>query len=553
MAKKRNARHWDEPQYHADHPRPVTRRQFVAQGFMTGAAYTTGAGVLGLFADPREAYAALSGDLSPLLLNPCKIAANGAGKIPFICFDLAGGANIAGSNVLVGQEGGQTDFLSTAGYEKMGLPGDKIPGLVDPDLQAPYENFDLGLGFHLDSAFRRGIMDSLTAGNERFINGAVIPARSDNDTGNNPHNPMYGIARAGPIGPDGLGLGADGLILTLAGSENTASGGNSMLPQALMDPSLTPTKVDRPGDVVNLVDTGDLVGILSKNDATAVMESIYRLSDRKLDQVNTQVTQEDMIKEMVRCGYLKSADIADRFGGVPINPAEDPLIVDQPGVPGTGIFTEDEFFNSGRNSQEFQKTAAIMKLVINGYAGAGTIEMGGYDYHGGARAEGEVKDERAGRCMGACLEYAARQRVPLMMYVFSDGSLSSNGAIDTSEAGRDKGEWSSDNSSTAGAFFLVYNPGRRPTIIGATAEEQARHQQLGYMDAGGSVARGATPAANNVNLLVNTVLLNYMALHGEQGEFANVFMNHGLGSTSTQLDNLTAFTPICNGTIGNAV
>ena len=73
------------------------------------------------------------------------------------------------------------------------------------------------------------------------------------------------------------------------------------------------------------------------------------------------------------------------------------------------------------------------------------------------------------------------------------------------------------------------------------------------MDAGGSVARGATPAANNVNLLVNTVLLNYMALHGEQGEFANVFMNHGLGTTSTQLDNLTAFTPICNGTIGNPV
>ena len=174
--------------------------------------------------------------------------------------------------------------------------------------------------------------------------------------------------------------------------------------------------------------------------------------------------------------------------------------------------------------------------------------MGGYDYHGGARAEGEVKDERAGRCMGACLEYAARIGVPLMMYVFSDGSLSSNGAIDTSEAGRGKGEWSSDNSSTAGSFFLVYNPGRRPTIIGATPEIQAVHQQIGYMDSGGSVARGATPAANNVNLLVNTVILNYMALHGEQGAFANVFMNHGLGS---DLDRLTAFTPICNGTILN--
>jgi len=106
----------------------------------------------------------------------------------------------------------------------------------------------------------------------------------------------------------------------------------------------------------------------------------------------------------------------------------------------------------------------------------------------------------------------------------------------------------SDNSSTAGAFFLVYNPGRRPTVIGVTPEEQAIHQQLGYMSSDGSVQRASTPAANNVNLLVNTVLLNYMALHGEQGEFANVFLNHGLGNSTLQ-DSLTAFTPICDGTI----
>ena len=149
MAKKRNARHWDEPQYHADHPRPVTRRQFVAQGFMTGAAYTAGSGLLSMFTNPRDAMAALSGDLSSQMQNPCKIAGNGANKIPFICFDLAGGANIAGSNVLVGKEGGQMDFLSDAGYRKMGLPNSMVPGLIDPVLNLPYENFDLGLGFGL--------------------------------------------------------------------------------------------------------------------------------------------------------------------------------------------------------------------------------------------------------------------------------------------------------------------------------------------------------------------------------------------------------------------
>ncbi len=542
MPKTRNARHHDAPQRHGDHPRPVTRRQFVAQGFLSGAAYATSGGILSLFANPREALAALSPDLDGLLQNPCGIATNGAGKIPFICFDLAGGANIAGSNVLIGQEGGQQDFLSTAGYRTQGLPGDMVPGLTDPTLQLPYANFDLGLGFHLDSAFRRGILTSLTPGNEAFVNGAVIPARSDNDTGNNPHNPLYGIAKAGAGG-----LGADGSILTLTGTQNTDSGGNSMAPMALYDPGLRPTKVDRPADVVNLVDTGDLVGILSKDDATAVMESIYRLTDLKMDQVNTQISRDAVIKELVRCGYLKSADIADRFGGVPIDPGDDPQIVGP-----TGIFTDAEFNANDTDGREFRKTAAIMKLVVNGYAGAGCIELGGYDYHGGRRAEGEVKDERAGRCMGACLEYAARVGVPLMIYVFSDGSLSSNGAIDNTAAGRGKGEWTSDNSSTAAAFFLVYNPGRRPTPMGATPEEQAMHQQIGYMDAGGAVQRAATPAANNVNLLVNTLLLNYMALHGEQNQFANVFPGNGLGN-STMLDSLTAFTPICNVTIANPV
>ncbi|MDH5501556.1 MAG: general secretion pathway protein GspF, partial [Gammaproteobacteria bacterium] len=132
MAKKRKVRDLDAPQLHGDHPRPVTRREFVAQGFLSGSAFAVGGGVMSLFSNPREAFAALSGDLTPLLSSPCNIATAGAGKIPFICFDLAGGANIAGSNVLVGQEGGQLDFLSTSGYEKLGLPGDMVPGLTDP-------------------------------------------------------------------------------------------------------------------------------------------------------------------------------------------------------------------------------------------------------------------------------------------------------------------------------------------------------------------------------------------------------------------------------------
>ncbi len=527
---KKKPLHPDTPLVHPDHSRPMTRRDFIRQGFRTGAAVVASGGVLSLFANPLTANAALSSDLETLKQS-CGIAVQGAGKIPFICFDLAGGANMAGSNVLAGGRGGQLDFLSTAGYSKQGLPGDQIPSVVDPVTgNSDFINRDLDLAFHSDAAYLRGIIEKVAPATAASISGAVIPARSENDTGNNPHNPMYAINRAG----------ADGSLLTLIGSRSSDSGGNSMAPADLMDPALRPTKVDRPDDVTGLVDVGDLVGLLDQADAVAVMESIQRISDLKLNAVDSRVTRDDVIKDLVRCGYVKSADLADRFGDpTSLNPEIDPQIVGP-----TGIFSEAEF----ASDREFRKTASVMKLVVNGFAGAGCITMGGFDYHTGERATGELRDLRAGRCMGACLEYAARVGVPLMLYVFSDGSVASNGRIDDRVDARGKGEWTGDNQQTAASFFLVYSPAGRPQLLGGTMEEQARHQQLGWFRPDGNVETASSPAANNVNLLVQTVALNYMALHGEQQLFSSVFPNHGLGNAVSQ-DALTAFAPIVSGSL----
>ena len=96
----------DAPLLYPDHPLPVSRRDFIRQGLMAGLGVVTTPSLFGLFANPGAALAALSPDLAALK-QACGIATQGAGKIPFICFDLAGGANISGSNVLVGQTGGQ--------------------------------------------------------------------------------------------------------------------------------------------------------------------------------------------------------------------------------------------------------------------------------------------------------------------------------------------------------------------------------------------------------------------------------------------------------------
>ncbi len=190
-----------------------------------------------------------------------------------------------------------------------------------------------------------------------------------------------------------------------------------------------------------------------------------------------------------------------------------------------------------------------MKMVISGYAGAGTIQLGGFDYHGQGRSTGELRDLNAGRCIGACLEYAARIKKPVMIYVFSDGGISANNVIDTSVDGRDKFLWISDNESAAATYFLVYNPAGQPQLMTTGGLSAAQHQQIGNYTSDGSVNGAGTPAGSSVLALVYTVLLNYVALHGQQGQFATIFPQQALGGSS-MLDQLTAFQPIVNGTIG---
>ncbi len=533
MTKKHRPLTVDEPLRHRCHSAPVTRRDFLRQGFLTGAGAVMGGSVFSLFSNPRAAYAAVSPDLNQLAgVSNCSLGGlSGASKIPFICFDLAGGANLAGSNVLVGQANGQLDVLGTNGYSKMGLPGDMIPGLPDAAVagtmlnlstNGDFTNNQLGLLFHSDSAMLSGILEKYTAPVLGEIDGAVIAARSDNDTGNNPHNPMYGIARAGAVGG----------VVTLIGSRSTDSGGNSMAPPSLIDPEIRPTKVDRPSDVTGMVDVGDLTAILSDPaDVTAVMESMARISHKKLSlgtvTPGISPTQDEVIKDLMRCGYLKAADIADRFAGVDIDPAGDDNIAT--------IFDANDF-----NDNEFRKTASVMKMVIDGHAGAGSITMGGYDYHTGDRQAGENRDLRAGRCIGACLQYAKLMGTPLMVYVFSDGSVFSNGALDNSApagnntlGGRGKGQWTGDNSSTACSFYLVLNPGGGITVTGNMPD----HHQIGRFTSDGSVITSSSPAANNVNLLVNTVIANYMSINGDLGQFPTLFPNNGLGD----FNNLISF------------
>jgi len=533
-----------EPILHENHKRPVTRRELLAAGLRSAPAVVMAPAWLAALLQPGAARAQqinLDTDINALLAaDQCNLSSGGH-LIPFICFDLAGGANLVGSEILVGVQGGQANFLSTAGYGKLGVPGNMVPG------SSGFVSNALGLLWHSDGAILRGILSKVSAATAAGTNGAVFPALSENDTGINPHNPMYGIAA----------VGAKGQLLTLVGTEPTVSGGNSAAPPDLggvmIDPSLQPSTMDRPSDATGLVSSGTTS---ADPLSVAVLESEVRISGGnqpytagsetgfggELTAPNggtpgvqlytssdtSQATDDPRLKNQVRCSYVKAANNAAKYGNPSdLDPSQDPNIVGP-------IFNAAEFSDS-----DIAKTATVMKLVLNGFAGAGTITLGGFDYHDNTRATGELRNFKAGQMIGAVLEYAQRIKTPVMIYVLSDGSLTSSSMVDTTPDGRNKLAWQGDSSAVAATFFLVYNPGGRPQPLNGPAS-----QQIGYFSSDGSVVSTSSPGANSVVQLVEMVVLNYLSLHGSLvGSFSTTFPQQGLGSPADQAA-LTAFAPI---------
>jgi hypothetical protein len=533
----------NEPFRHENHPRPITRRQLLGAGFLSGPAMVLAPAWLGSLLKPQSA-SALDATIQQMQAE-CKIQGSGgaaAGPLPFIVIDLAGGANLMGSEALAGVKGGQMNFLSTAGYAKLGLPGAMIP------TSTTFIDTSLGMAFHSDSAILRGIKTRAQAATLAGVNGVVIPAMSQNDTGNNPLNPMYGIAKAA-AGGAGKQYGS---LLTLVGTQSSTSGGNSASPASTSvggsDPTLTPTKIASAADDTGLVSSS---GNAPNPDTLAALASQARISSGATAQASVTTPAEAAfsnsplgstliqgntaadaaLKEQVRCAFVKTAYTADSFGSPStLNPDLDTNIVAASGA----IFTTAEY----QADANIRKAAAVMKLVLNGYAGAGTITLGGYDYHSGNRADGEVKNQAAGVIIGAILDYARRVNRPVMIQVISDGSLTATNTVDSSTNGRGKLGWQGDSQQVAASLLLAYSPKGRPAM-----SPSVPGNQIGFLNADGTVNATSSPAANANNLLVQTVMLNWMAANGTVADFATVFPTQGLGAVAAR-DLLTAFTQI---------
>lgn len=473
---------------HQTNGTPMTRRELLGAGLISSSVCVAVPGLLSMITS--KAYGA---ELK------CSSASAGAAMVPFLIVDLAGGGNIAGTNAIVGGKGGQEDFLPAGSYSTIGLAPEKEPGSVTIDKS-------LGVSMHPDSKMLQGINETTSVTTRAGIEGALFCTASGDDTRNNPHNPLYWIAKTG--------LGGE--LVSLVGSDGGQSGGRAAVPDTSVDPSKTPSRITRQADALGLVDPGKLATLLSSADVNKIMAATKTMSESRLKMFQAK-EMPDQIQDLMKCGYINSGEYLSKFTPASLDPGLDTTLTTAPAV-----------FPAIATDPGQQAAGTIAKLVLDGMAGAGVVSLGGFDYHGQGRATQDAKDLEAGRTIGRFLEAAARKGKPVMVYVFTDGGVSSGAA------GAVNGilPFASDSGQRSAALTFVYKPG------GARPEIRDGRRQIGSFSAAGAVDTASSIIGGSVENLTKAVVANYLALHGKEGDLAKVVGDNPFGA---DLDKYLAF------------
>lgn len=491
------------PSLQNGHKLPVSRRDFVAHGLMAGGASMIGPSMLGMMS--RVAQAQSMG----IQCAEEAMEAGGSSKIPVLIFDLAGGPNFAGSNIIVGSQGQSNLFTN---YSRFGLTSAPSANQIDSRY---------GLKFFNQSGILEGIDTVLRADADiqSKIDGVIFSSVSLDDRASNPHNPAYLLARAG----------AGGSLTTLVGSDDSNSGGRSQPANGSFDPALKPVVISNRQSALNLVEPGRLARLLNGNlnNVRRVMQAASRMSSSATRRFASQDLNQQ-IKDLVNCGYLKAEELMGQDRLALVNPDLNP------GTRATDVFNNQGPFTNAAganvdvtiNAGEVERTRTMTHLLLGGFAGVATVQLGGYDYHGNARATTDARDRHLGRLIGQAFAAAKMRNKSLAIYVYTDGAVSSAGGNPNGM----KTQFSSDAGDYSASFMMVYhhNGSERPGGILSTDRQ-----------VGGYTQNGANPGAEkgsavtgNVTALSQALVLNYLALHGQESRINEVVGSNPFNSSN---------------------
>lgn len=222
------------------------------------------------------------------------------------------------------------------------------------------------------------------------------------------------------------------------------------------------------------------------------------MSDKQLDMFQAQ-TLSNQIKELINCGYLSGSAYLTKFTPDSLNARLD-----------TRLAT---IFPAMATDANQARLATLCKLLMDGNATAGTFEVAGCDYHGQGVAAQRAKNVEIGTVVGRFLASCAAANIQGIVFITTDGGVSSSGAGVDANVGPFFA-FSSDNGQRSGAAILSYNPaGRLEAIPG---------NQVGAYSAAGACDLSSSPLAGSPENLALWAVATYAGLLGKVPMLASI-------------------------------
>lgn len=403
------------------HAKPVSRRDFLSAGLIPFAANMFVPNWMSLILG-NQAY----GQDAVNCPSPTTL-------IPFVTVNLSGGAAMASN--FVPQNAARTPIAS---YSKLGLGDNQVP------LEKEFGNATFAAnGVSKFLAGVRAQAATTTIANTVFIG---IPCDSQNDTNSNKFDISGAITKAGLVGSN----------LPNMGRVNTRTGINQAA-GVIAPPA--PLVVNNYNSLLTSIGYSASLGTAlnqnQKNSLAKLMSSLTESQSRKLASLNGGPG----VQTVLECAGIKNVDVVQK-GSAIVDPRQNANFATVWGVnANTNVGTRELIFG------------AMVYNTLVGQAGVSNLEIGGYDYHDNTRTTGDKADQDAGVTVGRILQSAAVMQKPIMIYVVSDGSVSSADSTDR------QAPWQGDRSSNGVAYLLYYNPSGRPAVsdfqIGQFNDNQA--------------------------------------------------------------------------------
>lgn len=427
------------------HGCPITRRDFISRGLAAGGATI------------------LAPTIGSLWTNKA-FAGEAAAVSPFIVFDLAGGAALAG-NFLVGREAPK-DYLQS--YSLLGW-NPKSGGLD--------ERFGLPMAGQNVSRILTGMLEVMSAEAQANFRLASLLHTGQIDTTSNPLSALSLVSHAGVKGSD---------VTTPVGLRNSLSGGNSRY--AFEDGNYKAMSVGKLDDLLNAVGLGGALNGIPDSAKEVLGRLVKRISMAQANRLLNSPADAELLKSMgIRYDGV-SAKVKSASG---LDPRRD------------AIFSQ--LYGLNQNSDPMSEPvlrAAVMMGVLKGVTGPGVITISGCDYHDGSQETGDTKDLEIGREIGRAVQGAHILKVPLFMQIITDGG------IYPKEGSR---MWTGDTVDTCMSVVGCYSP------AGPVRYFDNRMQVGRYTN--GQGADRSTIIGDSPQLAAYAAFANFLNVNGRISEF----------------------------------